>query len=316
MRYFFSGIVILITMYFLMFLIKEVWNKLKIKIRNKLIEGIKSLGKKGNMTIKLIKFIIEKFNKIEFNKLLFKKIHIAITKLFRKLDIAILFFIIVICIIVLSGTLVGILSDSIFKSALVYILIVSTFIFSCYIVVLDKNNMFISKFEKLFNIVLILLLGFVGTTLGYLFLLINKFGLISIVISFIIFLIVCIVCIFSIQTIFSNKVVFLIFSVLIYSMLIATGSLISGFYYYSIGKVDGTILNSIKGASSYELFILLTKVGIKFFYNFPTGEEFSHASILQFLVGKLLDIFMLGYVLNKFTEGKKLNQDEISHLKM
>ncbi|WP_207649997.1 hypothetical protein [Clostridium cavendishii] len=128
------------------------------------------------------------------------------------------------------------------------------------------------------------------------------FGLITILIAAI-FLIL-------ILKILNNKILKIFFSIPIYLITILFCSLIFGFYYANINSNYNLIIKEfIEKKDIIGMIKNLIKFGMKSFYNYPSDIEFGKIPIIQFFSGKLLDLFMLGYIFSEITKNKNIKNN-------
>lgn len=92
----------------------------------------------------------------------------------------------------------------------------------------------------------------------------------------------------------------------IYLSILLFSSFIFGAYYYSVFKD----LGEINSTNAIVIIKKCTKLGFRFFYSYIDGTHYTIVTLCQYYFGKLLDIFMLGFVFYKITEKEISNNKD------
>lgn len=127
------------------------------------------------------------------------------------------------------------------------------------------------------------------------------------IISFALFLVITIFSIWAAFISSNNIGARSLILVLVYFLIITIGSFTFGMFYLLNNLWKEEIINSFKNASALRILGLLIKYSLNNFYNFPTDKLFCMMGIIQYFVGKFLDLFLLGYLVNMIN---KIGQPE------
>lgn len=88
------------------------------------------------------------------------------------------------------------------------------------------------------------------------------------------------------------------------------GSWVFGLYYLYNGCWKDRIVNEFNGlGSSWRILWTLSKNALGGFYNYPNEDVIRFVAILQYFIGKILDLFLLGYIFNVIFEMSKKNKN-------
>ncbi|GKX65858.1 hypothetical protein [Inconstantimicrobium mannanitabidum] len=95
-----------------------------------------------------------------------------------------------------------------------------------------------------------------------------------------------------------------------YGLIVTFGTWIFGLYYYYNGCWGADIISKFNSLdSSWITLWQLSKYTLGGFYNYPDKGTIRFVSILQYFIGKFLDLFLLGYIVNVIFEmSKKINK--------
>lgn len=106
----------------------------------------------------------------------------------------------------------------------------------------------------------------------------------------------------------SDKLLSLVLGIFVYLSLIIDTSLIFFVYYLSNGYIDVTLGHQFsKLSGSKEIFKFLANTSLDKCFNYPTSSKYI-SMYVQYFIGKLSDVFLLGCVLWKLTTSESKNE--------
>lgn len=84
-----------------------------------------------------------------------------------------------------------------------------------------------------------------------------------------------------------------------YIFIVAFGSWVFGIYYLYNNCWEKVIVDNFsEECSALKILWMLSKYSIGIFYNYPNEKVVCSVSILQYFIGKFIDLFLLGYIFN------------------
>lgn len=286
-----------------------------IKIKDILIESFQSIRKKVDKLLKI------KYKKVIERSISYVKrvkisiIHKKITSYFEKMRLTESIFFLNFSIMILSIYLRVFMPEwSALINILTFIFLCSSFIFCAYVIVERRNQESRDyKVMRLFSLyAVIFIIGFASL---YILIVLSKnnIRLRAIIVSLSVFNIVTGYCFYIATDYFNNKLIMVIITSSIYISIILFGSFVLGLYYYQTFRIDVEQVKSFTNNSQYwELSKRFIKIGLKTFYNYPDDNIICKVSVAQFLIGKIIDLFTLGYIFSRATGSKegKLNKNK------
>lgn len=98
----------------------------------------------------------------------------------------------------------------------------------------------------------------------------------------------------------------LLVALTIYFLILIVGAIAFGEFYYNNYpiKFNELILQFDNTNDFWIQLIVLIKIGIRYFFEFPSQDILCKLSLFQFMVGKLLELGVLGYVASQFVNVK------------
>jgi len=110
---------------------------------------------------------------------------------------------------------------------------------------------------------------------------------------------------------FEKNVIKLLNVIICYFLIIAFGSWVFGIYYIGKNLWNKQIIEMINSEKSQLISLWeLTKYGIGGFYNYPVDNVIGFVSLLQYFIGKFLDLFLLGYIFNVIFEMSRKTKEK------
>lgn len=313
--YIFLGLIFLISCYVLISAFRYLFKFIK----NLFISWKRGFKYKVTTIWKVIKYAentIKCINSQDINlkkSFSIKQMHIKFQKYLKSKNITYLLFYISVCSIGISIFLICIIKSYSIKYIICIIMIVNFFFISICILY-NKNDRYNNKssnLEEIFYLYFIISAIIVFSL--YMFLLISR--KIPLPYTIIVCIIpVFVICIIGITFIFRRikiKALLILFTIPIYLVMILFASFVLGIYYYEIFEdVKAMVDPLIKRQESFLLIKKITIFAIKFFYNYPEDKYVCKISLIQFIAGKLLDLFMLGFIFEKVKGDDKPSDDE------
>lgn len=145
---------------------------------------------------------------------------------------------------------------------------------------------------------------------------ISKLSILSILMSVTTFVIYALFTFYICYRDVKHKYFRLALSIPIYIVILSYTAFILGVYYYTV--FDD--LQKINSTDTIAIFNGYTKLGFRFFYSFIDNGHYNKVTLCQYYFGKILDIFMLGFIFYKVTEPKiaeeKVNEQIVNELKI
>ncbi|MCB2311646.1 hypothetical protein LGL55_10420 [Clostridium tagluense] len=109
-----------------------------------------------------------------------------------------------------------------------------------------------------------------------------------------------------------NKFLRLVLSIPIYLAILSFSSFVFGAYYYHCPIFVKTNFPKIDYTNTFDIIKSYTKVGFRFFYSYIDGVNYNKVTLCQYYFGKLLDVFMLGFIFNKLAAKKISTGEDLS----
>lgn len=210
-------------------------------------------------------------------------------------------------IIIAPSFIICFLLSGIFKINKLSYLNIYLFIILWVLIVINLQNKPLPLFEAIkliiFSYIVFMIVGFI---VFYIFLYLNLHQIHIFIMPSLIILGLCIICCIITVNIFKNKFYIFLFTILFYITSILFSSLYFGIYYSVTFNINIHEITYLLNSKQYVAGAMnIVKIGMKYFYNYP-DDNFCYVSIIQYFLGKLLDLFLLGYIFAKITEDKKL----------
>jgi len=133
-----------------------------------------------------------------------------------------------------------------------------------------------------------------------------EIGIFSVVLSITFFVMYALFTLYICHRDIKSKFFRLALSLPLYIAILSFSAFIFGAYYYSV--FDD--LPIIKAKDILTIISTYAKFGFKIFYSFNDTGHYTRVTLCQYYFGKILDIFILGFIFNKITE-QKLTEKQV-----
>ncbi|XWX62417.1 hypothetical protein AusDCA_2528 [Desulfitobacterium sp. AusDCA] len=133
-------------------------------------------------------------------------------------------------------------------------------------------------------------------------------GFINIIFAFSMFFIIVIYSV-AVAIRYYKKNMAILFISGLYIFMLFIGSVAFGeFYYNNFSSNFLQYVSAINNTSDiWRQIFIMAKIGIKGFFEFPSQDLLCIISVFQFLIGKVIELILLGYIATQFLNIEKLN---------
>lgn len=109
----------------------------------------------------------------------------------------------------------------------------------------------------------------------------------------------------SLEHYFIDKLLIIIFGFAIYSIIIFDGNFIFFIYYADHSYLNQETINDFKNIKGQlDILKILCSTTMSKFFNYPSDPKLPLSYYLPYFIGKLADLFVLGYVFSKITSSE------------
>ncbi len=123
-------------------------------------------------------------------------------------------------------------------------------------------------------------------------------------ISIIVLLLVVVAVFYYGVTIYINKWVGIGLILAVYTLILLIGSIGFGSYYFNIYKesyiLEASMIN--ENNNGWLEIVIFFKIGIRYFFEFPSSTQLGKISLLHFVIGKIGDLIFLGYIVSRIMD--------------